>query len=74
MVAISARSRKRLRHPGRGSWQRQGSGCGRCRGGGVEQQDGVHRALAREGERGDLVVNTRELHFFDLETGDGIYA
>jgi len=32
------------------------------------------RARAREGERGDLVVNTRELHFFDLETGDGIYA
>jgi len=27
---------------------------------------------AREGEQADLSVNTRLLHFFDLETGDGI--
>jgi len=29
---------------------------------------------AREGERAELTVNTRLLHFFDLETGSGIYA
>ena len=29
---------------------------------------------AREGERAELAVNTRLLHFFDLETGSGIYA
>jgi multiple sugar transport system ATP-binding protein len=28
---------------------------------------------AREGERVDLVVDTRRLHFFDLDTGLGIY-
>jgi multiple sugar transport system ATP-binding protein len=29
---------------------------------------------AREGERARLAVDTGRLHFFDLETGDGIYA
>jgi multiple sugar transport system ATP-binding protein len=29
---------------------------------------------AREGERADLTVNARLLHFFDLATGSGIYA
>jgi multiple sugar transport system ATP-binding protein len=29
---------------------------------------------AREGERAELAVNARLLHFFDLETGSGIYA
>jgi multiple sugar transport system ATP-binding protein len=29
---------------------------------------------AREGERLELTVSTGRLHFFDLETGDGIYA
>jgi multiple sugar transport system ATP-binding protein len=29
---------------------------------------------AREGERAELTVNARLLHFFDLETGSGIYA
>jgi multiple sugar transport system ATP-binding protein len=28
---------------------------------------------AREEERIDLVVDTRRLHFFDTETGSGIY-
>jgi multiple sugar transport system ATP-binding protein len=32
------------------------------------------RSRAREGERVELFVDTRELHFFDLETGRGIYA
>ena len=32
------------------------------------------RSRAREGERVDVAVDTRELHFFDLETGAGIYA
>jgi multiple sugar transport system ATP-binding protein len=32
------------------------------------------RSRAREGERVDLVVDTRELHFFDPETGAGVYA
>ena len=32
------------------------------------------RSRAREGERVEVVVDTRELHFFDLETGAGIYA
>ena len=32
------------------------------------------RSRAREGERVELAVDTRELHFFDLETGGGIYA
>jgi multiple sugar transport system ATP-binding protein len=31
-------------------------------------------ATAREGERAELTVNARLLHFFDLETGSGIYA
>jgi multiple sugar transport system ATP-binding protein len=29
---------------------------------------------AREGEQARLVVDTRRLHFFDLETGEGIYG
>jgi multiple sugar transport system ATP-binding protein len=32
------------------------------------------RSQAREGERVELAVDTRELHFFDVETGDGVYA
>jgi multiple sugar transport system ATP-binding protein len=32
------------------------------------------RSRAREGERVYLVVDSRELHFFDPETGAGIYA
>ena len=32
------------------------------------------RSRAREGERLDVAVGTRELHFFDRETGAGIYA
>jgi multiple sugar transport system ATP-binding protein len=32
------------------------------------------RSRAREGERVHLFVDTRELHFFDPETGEGIYA
>ena len=32
------------------------------------------RSRAREGERVEVVVDTRELHFVDLETGAGIYA
>jgi len=32
------------------------------------------RSRAREGERVEPAVDTRELHFFDLETGGGIYA
>jgi hypothetical protein len=28
---------------------------------------------AREGDRLDVAVDTRRLHFFDLETGTGIY-
>jgi multiple sugar transport system ATP-binding protein len=31
------------------------------------------RSRAREGERVEVAVDTRELHFFDLETGAGIY-
>jgi multiple sugar transport system ATP-binding protein len=32
------------------------------------------RSRAREGETVEVAVDTRELHFFDLETGAGIYA
>jgi multiple sugar transport system ATP-binding protein len=32
------------------------------------------RSRAREGERIEVAVDTRELQFFDLETGEGIYA
>jgi hypothetical protein len=32
------------------------------------------RSRAREGERVHLFVDTRELHFFDPDTGQGIYA
>jgi len=32
------------------------------------------RSRAREGEQLELAVDTRELHFFDPETGAGIYA
>jgi multiple sugar transport system ATP-binding protein len=31
-------------------------------------------ALAREGERAELTVNTELLHFFELETGDAIFS
>jgi multiple sugar transport system ATP-binding protein len=35
----------------------------------------VERGTAvREGEKAQIVVDTRRLHFFDLETGAGIYA
>jgi multiple sugar transport system ATP-binding protein len=34
----------------------------------------VRGTRAREGERAELTVNARLLHFFDLETGSGIYA
>ena len=48
-------------------------------GGSLRAQDVVCRALARalaraQGERVDVAVDTRELHFFDLETGAGIYG
>jgi multiple sugar transport system ATP-binding protein len=32
------------------------------------------RSRAREGERVELAVDTREMHFFDPDTGEGIYA
>jgi multiple sugar transport system ATP-binding protein len=31
-------------------------------------------SLAREGERVELAVSTRRAHFFDLDTGEGIYG
>jgi len=31
------------------------------------------RSALREGESADVAVDTRELHFFELETGQGIY-
>jgi multiple sugar transport system ATP-binding protein len=32
------------------------------------------RSRAREGERVELFVDTRELHFFDPDTGQGLYS
>jgi multiple sugar transport system ATP-binding protein len=32
------------------------------------------RTVAREGEQAELAVSTGNLHFFDLETGEGIYG
>jgi multiple sugar transport system ATP-binding protein len=31
-------------------------------------------STAREGDRAELAVDTRRLHFFDLDTGAGIYG